>query len=192
MSQLTAEEILHKKFPQAQAPGTGYNEDDVDDFLDEVAETVTELRALLSGETPAAAPTFAPTTSDAQTATGLLAMAARVHDEHIAEARVQAEEIVTHAQQAAEALVREAREASERELGDLEANRTRLQDEVAALTQFAADARAQVRGQLQALLDLATDPAPEPDSTAEEPADGEPVDGDVWADPDAQEQPDPS
>lgn len=146
MTQLTADDIVRKQFPKGKS-GT-YVANDVDDFLDEVADTVRALEARiaeLSAAPPVpvepAVPAFTPEPTVPQSAANLLELAVKMHDEHIAEGRAQAE-----------ALVRSAREASDAQLGDLQAERAALEGTIGELREFEGHYRASIRTQLALLL----------------------------------------
>ena len=134
---LTPEDVVNKRF-QPTKFREGYDQDEVDDFLDEV---VTELRRLLaenddlrtkladceagrsggqgqsgaSGRLVKAAPGAAPgaaaaagETETPERATGVLALAQRLHDEHVRSGQEQRDRLVTEAQARATDLVQTA------------------------------------------------------------------------------------
>src|SRR5262245_10565198 len=142
---LTPEDVRNKQFTTVRLR-EGYDEDEVDAFLDEVEAELTrllrendELRAKLAAATrvaaaggpspierkegrvpaPAAPPVAAGQGSDG--AARVLAMAQQTADQAIAEARNEANKIVTEARAKAEAVERDSRahaEALERDAAD--------------------------------------------------------------------------
>src|SRR5690606_28968661 len=163
-------DVLNKKF-QPTKFREGYDQDEVDDFLDEVVNTLraldaenaelkTKLEAAQAGAgaggaapaavaeqqtqqmdavqdapveeepQPGAAPgpdvaSFAQAPSAAAggepaSATGLIALAQRVHDEYVHNGRAEADRILGEARTEAERVAREAEETRNRTLGQLE------------------------------------------------------------------------
>lgn len=154
---LTVEAIANKQFRRA---AYGYEQREVDDFLDEVCDEIDALHEqideltgklnLANAETRMAeaaggvvsAPVSAPEASFRE----ILEMAQRVKEQTIAEAQKKAEEIVANAQNEADAV-----------LGGLELQRTKLQEAVNELRQKATGYRDAVKNLLaehQAALEL--------------------------------------
>lgn len=197
MALLTAEDVLNKAFSKTKYR-EGFDQDEVDDFLDEVANTIAaltaerdELQSRLAqaggGAYDAApAPQAAPLQSrsamhprdaaadgdDANppTATTMLAMAQKLHDDYVQageaertrildEARAEASQIRSKAEQEALSSVEraetEARAAVARIESDraqLERERTDLERKVDELRRFERDYRSHLRGYLEGLL----------------------------------------
>lgn len=150
MTLLTSDDILCKTFPNTNAKG-GYEEAGVDDYLDEVVNTVRELEATITSLTlaqSAPAPFQEPAAPSApESAAALLALAVQMHDDHIAAGRT-----------AADALLRDAQVASERELGALEDRRTTLERQIRELEEFEGTFRRRLSAHLEQLLQQVNTP----------------------------------
>jgi len=177
---LTAEDVVQKRFNPTKFR-EGYDQDEVDDFLDEV---VAELRRLneenedlrrrlaqAEGRVPeqsagpdAAAPVAAsaPTEATATTGTtgtgtagttsdvsGMLALAQRLHDEHVRNGEQERDRLVSEAQENASRLVREAEEKQQQTLGSLEQERALLERKIDELRGFERDYRSRLRSYLE-------------------------------------------
>ncbi|GAB2595718.1 DivIVA domain-containing protein [Pseudactinotalea suaedae] len=209
MALLTADDVLNKKF-QPTKFREGYDQDEVDDFLDEVVNTLrardaenAELKAKLeaaerradeAGAAPAApagdqqtqqmpavqdapvedaaepedaavepavqaAPApisqVAPSATSAgepESATGLIALAQRVHDEYVSNGRAEADRILGEARAEAERVAREAEEQRNRTLGQLEGERSLLERKIDELRVFERDYRTRLKSYLEGLL----------------------------------------
>lgn len=182
MTLLTADDVLNKKF-QATKFREGYEQDEVDEFLDEVVEAMrqleaenAELKAQLeaanarladapaSSATPAAAPVApaapvaaatpaaAPAAADPASASGMLELAQRLHDEHVANGKAEGERIVSEARSTGEQIVREAEDQRNRTLAQLEKERSGLEHKIDELRRFETDYRTRLKSYLQGLL----------------------------------------
>src|SRR5690625_3945456 len=198
MALLTADDVLNKKF-QPTKFREGYDQDEVDDFLDEVVNTLStmgaeneELKAKLAaaerriaelsrGEqaapaapAPAApepepepepAQSFAPAASapsapeaqapvadDETSATGMLALAQRVHDEYVRNGREEGERLLHEARTEADRIIREAEETHNRTLAQLEQERSLLERKIDELRVFERDYRTRLKSYLESLL----------------------------------------
>jgi len=211
---LTPDEVVNKTF-QPTKFREGYDQDEVDDFLDEV---VGELRRLLAenedlrtklaacesrgggptttpGVTQANAPASldkAPDSSgvsgteeessaaeapdpvrpaaqasqtqgqtapapdvaaaDPQAATGMLALAQRLHDEHVRSGEEQRDRLVAEAQTHAEQVVTEAEQRKTQTLGSLEQERSLLERKIDELRSFERDYRTRLKSYLETQL----------------------------------------
>ncbi|MDO5701661.1 MAG: DivIVA domain-containing protein [Bowdeniella nasicola] len=208
MALLSADDVLNKKFSQTKFR-EGYDQEEVDDFLDEVVATLRavtseneELKAKLAAaerriselgqggfapagsddavespepEAPAveaepaepqapATPveSFAPATeapvttgeSDpAQSATGMLALAQRLHDEYVRNGQDEGERIVAEAKQRGETIVKDAEEKYNNTLAQLEKERSLLEHKIDELRSFERDYRSRLKSYLENLLD---------------------------------------
>ena len=200
---LTPEVVVNKKF-QVTKFREGYDQDEVDDFLDEIVEElrrlnqendelrrqVAELEAqggdsvtvpapvpadgveeeatdadlpVVEAEpvveeepeapepevvqaAPAAPAEPAPeTTTTAESAAGVLAMAQRLHDEYVAEGETKRDEIISEAEREATRMVTEAQETSRKTLEEFEKRKTTLEREVEELRGFERDYRSRLR-----------------------------------------------
>lgn len=204
MALLTADDVLNKKF-QPTKFREGYDQDEVDDFLDEVVNTLrsldaenAELKAKLeaagNGDAGAAAapvadaapaseqhtqqiapvqdsepapvsepepepePVYAPPAAavggqaEPESATGLIALAQRVHDEYVSNGRAEADRILSEAKVEAERVAREAEEQRNRTLGQLEGERSLLERKIDELRVFERDYRTRLKSYLEGLL----------------------------------------
>ncbi|MFD1504107.1 DivIVA domain-containing protein [Georgenia yuyongxinii] len=190
MALLTADDVLNKKF-QPTKFREGYDQDEVDDFLDEVVNTLRvvageneELKAKLAaaerrvtelsrGEgaarpaaeevqpepapaAPAAAPAYAAPTagsaSEPESATGMLALAQRLHDEYVRNGKEEGERIVGEAQLEGQRIVKEAEDQHNRTLTQLEQERSLLERKIDELRTFERDYRTRLKSYLESLL----------------------------------------
>src|SRR5699024_3152811 len=211
MALLTADDVLNKKF-QPTKFREGYDQDEVDDFLDEVVNTLRvvggeneELKAKLEAaerriaelsggaapapapetaaaettqfspvqapaassgaeqavsspavepadetapadpEVPVQAPAAAPAT---QSATGMLQLAQRLHDEYVNNGKTEADRLVSEARVEGERLTREADEQRNRTLSQLESERSLLERKIDELRVFERDYRTRLKSYL--------------------------------------------
>ncbi|MHB1065004.1 MAG: DivIVA domain-containing protein [Georgenia sp.] len=201
MALLTADEVLNKKF-QATKFREGYDQDEVDDFLDEVVNTLRvvtgeneELKAKLAaaerrvaelsrgegdasrfapaGQSPAepepvveeapatpvaaAAPAPVPeaapaATTEPESATGMLALAQRLHDEYVRNGQEEGERIVSEARTEGQRIIKEAEEQHNRTLTQLEQERSLLERKIDELRTFERDYRARIKSYLESLM----------------------------------------
>jgi DivIVA domain-containing protein len=200
---LTPDEVVNKRF-SATKFRQGYDEEEVDEFLDEV---VAELRRLTSDNedlkaklsacerrvselsrggttTIAAAPELAPEpepvvaapepppapepepapapapvaaqapvlSAGPEGAAGMLALAQKLHDEHVEAGRAEGAQVVAEAKDHADRLVREAEEKQRRTLGNLEQERAVLERKVEELRAFERDYRRRLKAYLEGQL----------------------------------------
>jgi DivIVA domain-containing protein len=210
MALLTADDVLNKKF-QATKFREGYDQDEVDDFLDEVVNTLRvmtaeneDLKAKLAaaerriaelsrGEAAAAAPAFEPVVaapaepepaaapepeppaaepepvaapapafaapapaagrlSEPESATGMLQLAQKLHDDYVRAGQEEGERIISEARAQAERIVAEAEETSSRTLAALEQERSLLERKIDELRVFERDYRTRLKSYLENLL----------------------------------------
>ncbi|MDU0347892.1 DivIVA domain-containing protein [Actinomyces sp. MRS3W] len=190
MTLLTADDVLNKKF-QATKFREGYEQDEVDEFLDEVVEAMRQLEAenadlkakleaanarvaeLGEGAQPASAaaqettvvePVVAPEPAAAvaesqepAAASGMLELAQRLHDEHVANGKAEGERIVAEARATGEQVVREAEDQRNRTLAQLEKERSGLEHKIDELRRFESDYRTRLKSYLQNLLTTVED-----------------------------------
>ena len=200
---LTPEDVINKRFQQTKFR-EGYDQDEVDDFLDEVvaemrllvgeneqlrqqlaeAEARAESAAAAAAPAPveepiaplaqpaAPAPVVAQGADEAETSSSLIALARRLHDEHVQEGtrkrdeiiatgETRAREIIAESEGRARTIVTEA-EAKEREtIGRLEEAKTKLEARIEELRIFEREyrnnLRSYVEGQLNDLNRQASD-----------------------------------
>ncbi|WP_372595279.1 DivIVA domain-containing protein [Actinotalea sp.] len=207
MALLTADDVLNKKF-QATKFREGYDQDEVDDFLDEVVSTLKAVAAenddlksklaaaerrvaeLSRGEAapafgafeapvaapepfvapepepepepePAPAPVAAPVAAAApaaarvnepESATGMLQLAQKLHDDYVRSGQEEGDRIITDAKTKASRIVREAEETSNRTLAQLEQERGLLERKIDELRVFERDYRTRLKSYLENLL----------------------------------------
>jgi len=204
MALLTADDVLNKKF-QATKFREGYDQDEVDDFLDEVVNTLRDVQGenedlktkLAAAErriaelsragaqqaapapkpepvpepTPAPAPVQAapapvpamaqpPVASvsapvrgnEPESATGMLALAQKLHDDYVRSGQEESDRLINEAKTRANRIVREAEETSQRTLGQLEQERSLLERKIDELRVFERDYRTRLKSYLENLL----------------------------------------
>ena len=188
MTLLTADDVLNKKF-QATKFREDYEQDEVDEFLDEVVEAMRQLEAenadlkakleaanrrvaqLGEGAAISAAPASPVSPVQAEpavsvpsvpsgesggqgpaAASGMLELAQRLHDEHVANGKAEGERIVTEARSTGEQIVREAEDQRNRTLAQLEKERSALEQKIDELRRFESDYRTRLKSYLQNLL----------------------------------------
>ena len=194
---LNPEEIVNKRF-SATKFRQGYDEEEVDEFLDEVVGELRrltaendELRGKLSvcegrvaelsrggsrlepaaakvaerapepapivapaaAVAPAPIPVAAPAASSGvESATGMLALAQRLHDEHVEAGKNKGAKLVSDAKEQADRIVREAEEKQRQTLGDLESQRSVLERKVEDLRSFEREYRSRLKAYLEGQL----------------------------------------
>lgn len=200
MALLTADDVLNKKF-QATKFREGYDQDEVDDFLDEVVNTLRDLQGenedlktkLAAAErriaelsragaqqaapapkpepapvpepqpapVPAVAPQppvvqapapAAPRGNEPESATGMLALAQKLHDDYVRSGQEESDRLINEAKTRANRIVREAEETSQRTLGQLEQERSLLERKIDELRVFERDYRTRLKSYLENLL----------------------------------------
>lgn len=202
MALLTADDVLNKKF-QATKFREGYDQDEVDDFLDEVVNTLRETQSenedlkgkLAAAErriaelsrqgaqaapaapkpepvaekpapVPAVVPAPAPVVSapvpaapaapqrqsEPESATGMLALAQKLHDDYVRSGQEEGDRLVNEAKVQASRIVREAEETSARTLSELEQERSILERKIDELRVFERDYRTRLKSYLENLL----------------------------------------
>ncbi|WP_152815847.1 DivIVA domain-containing protein [Georgenia subflava] len=220
MALLTADDVLNKKF-QPTKFREGYDQDEVDDFLDEVVNTLRvvtgeneELKAKLAaaerriaelsrGEgagdearfAPAAAPAEEPTEEpveepaveeapaqpapqasfaapaqptaaqaaaggEPESATGMLALAQRLHDEYVRNGKEEGDRLVSEAQTEGQRIIKEAEDQHNRTLTQLEQERSLLERKIDELRTFERDYRTRLKSYLESLLSNVESGAP--------------------------------
>ena len=160
---ITPEDLITKSF-KIVTEESGYDRNEVDDFLDEL---VVELRALYSErdalerqveqlsanapESPAAAPAQSSAAPAApQDAAALLAMAQKVHDDYVAQGEKAKAELLEEAEKKADAMVSEAQQQREEILSRLTDEKEELEIAVEALRGFESRYRSKLLQHLDA------------------------------------------
>ncbi len=180
---LTPDDVVTKQFQHVRFK-EGFDPDEVDDFLDEIVvewrkalaeneELKAKLAAYESGAAPARAaepaaapapapaPTPAPAAAEAgapgAASAGIIELAQRLHDEHVAEGRAQSEKLIADAKAQAASIINDAETRGREEVAKLDRERTQLESRIAELRNFERDYRAQLRSYIEGKLrDLET------------------------------------
>jgi DivIVA domain-containing protein len=175
---LTPEDVVNKQFQQTKFR-EGYDQDEVDDFLDEVVVELrrllqenTELKARLegsdAGETrqaepvaeaaPAAAPVVAaPVTpaaaqDDSESSSSLLQLARRLHDEHVREGAEKRDSLVAEGHATAARVVAEAEAKQRAQMNILNEEKSTLEKKIDELRVFEREYRQKLRGYIESQL----------------------------------------
>ena len=197
MAVLTADEVLEKKF-QATKFREGYDQDEVDDFLDEVVNTLRDLQgenddlktklaaaerriaelsragaqqaapapkplpepeperqvvaAPIAPAPVAVAPVQQGRPNEPESATGMLALAQKLHDDYVRSGQEESDRLISEAKSQGARIVREAEETSARTLGQLEQERSLLERKIDELRVFERDYRTRLKSYLENLL----------------------------------------
>ena len=180
MALLTTEDVLNKKFQYVKFR-EGYDQDEVDEFLDEVVSTIYSLQmenqelkekleaaerrvAELSNgdftpvETPAPAvvetpaPVMPAFAVPQDPATYMLALAQRVHDEYVRDGEEQSAKIIAEAKAERESIIAEAHKQKDNVLKQLEQERELLENKINGLRTFESEYRSNLRNHLESLL----------------------------------------
>jgi DivIVA domain-containing protein len=176
---LTPDDVVTKQFQHVRFK-EGFDPDEVDDFLDEIVvewrkalaeneELKAKLAAYESGEAPARAAepapvaeapapaAAAPAAAAPAASAGIIELAQRLHDEHVAEGIAQRDQLISDAKAQAASIVSEAETRGREELSKLERERTTLEGRITELRNFERDYRAQLRSYIEGKLrDLET------------------------------------
>ncbi|PKQ33198.1 MAG: cell division protein [Actinobacteria bacterium HGW-Actinobacteria-11] len=187
---LTPDDVVTKQFQHVRFKD-GFDPDEVDDFLDEIViewrkalEENVELKAKLaayeSGEAPeAAAPAAAPETpapvaevpaepapTGSATATaGIIELAQRLHDEHVAEGEAKRNALIAEAETEVARIRTEAEAKQREESARLERERNTLEARITELRNFERDYRSQLRGYIEGQLRELDEKSASTDST---------------------------
>jgi DivIVA domain-containing protein len=199
MALLTADDVLNKKF-QATKFREGYDQDEVDDFLDEVVNTlrnvqgenddlktklaaaerrIAELSRAGAQQAPpprdakpeptpeperqvvaapvapapvVVAPVVPQRVNEPESATGMLALAQKLHDDYVRSGQEESDRLISEAKTQGARIVREAEETSTRTLGQLEQERSLLERKIDELRVFERDYRTRLKSYLENLL----------------------------------------
>ena len=156
---LTPEDVQNKRFTTTRLKA-GYDEDEVDGFLDEVeAEMrrllaeITSLRAAAASApaapaAPAAQVIAPPREEPNEAALRTLAMAQRTAEEAIAQARAEADQLVGAARAQASTLERDAKAEHATKLAEFERARSAIEAQLNQLRGFERDHLTRVRAYL--------------------------------------------
>lgn len=177
---LTPDDVVTKQFQHVRFKD-GFDPDEVDDFLDEIViewrkalEENVELKAKLaayeSGAAPEAAAPAAPApvveapapvaevaaepapTGSATATAGIIELAQRLHDEHVAEGEAKRNALIAEAETEVARIRTEAEAKQREESARLERERNTLEARITELRNFERDYRSQLRGYIEGQL----------------------------------------
>ena len=120
------------------------------------AAKATEAEEPAAAEAPAPAPVAAPAAeadaAPAAQSAGIIELAQRLHDEHVAEGKAQRDQLISEAQAQAASIVAEAEKQGRDERARLEKERTTLEGRITELRNFERDYRSQLRSYIEGQL----------------------------------------
>ncbi|WP_424935964.1 MULTISPECIES: DivIVA domain-containing protein [Bacteria] len=175
---LTPDDVVTKQFQHVRFKD-GFDPDEVDDFLDEIviewrkaleenAELKAKLAAYEAGEkkAPAAVAEPAPVAAvpaaasaslgaDGAPATataGIIELAQRLHDEHVAEGKTQRDQLIADAKSQAARILSDAENKAREEQARLDRERNALEGRITELHDFERSYRAQLRSYIEGQL----------------------------------------
>jgi DivIVA domain-containing protein len=171
---LTPEEVVNKRFTIVKFR-EGYDQDEVDDFLDEVVLELRRLAAendelrqkLETAQTKAnepapsaladfpVAPVVAaavPSAADANNSHSLLELARKLHEEHVREGLTKRDQLIRDGQENAARLVRDAEAQARAVIGQLELDRKAIETTIDELREFESDYRGRLREYIETQL----------------------------------------
>jgi DivIVA domain-containing protein len=169
---MSPEDILSKRFLTTKFR-EGYDQDEVDDFLDEV---VVEFRRVLSENqdlkagsgsssdvftAPAEAEAFPQASAvdddgsleGTDSSKSIIELAQKLHEDHVRDGQVKRDQLVRDGQEQAARLIRDAEAESREVLGKLELERKKVLESVEELKLFEADYREQLRRYIEDQLE---------------------------------------
>jgi len=172
---LTPEDVVNKRFQQTKFR-EGYDQDEVDDFLDEVVIELRrltaendELKAKLSvanakaEEVAVSTPAFpeasivaaaaVPSAAAAENSHSLLELARKLHEEHVREGLTKRDQLIRDGQENASRLVRDAEAQARAIIGQLELDRKAIENTIDELREFEHDYRARLRDYIENQLE---------------------------------------
>lgn len=175
---LTPDDVVHKEFQHVRFKD-GFDPEEVDDYLDEIVvewrKTIEEnndlkskLAALEAGqssqpvaEAPAApapaapaAPAPAPVSGASATGTsaGIIELAQRLHDEHVAEGEAKRKQLIADAEAEVSRIRTQAEAKQREESARLERERNTLESRITELREFERDYRSKLRAMIEGQL----------------------------------------
>ncbi|MBP3223383.1 MAG: DivIVA domain-containing protein [Actinomycetaceae bacterium] len=173
MQLLTDHDVINMRFKDPVSVQTGYDQDEVDDFLDRVAETIKQLteenEALTNklkiaearasenaGASTASMPTVPAAGSQqgsaASEAAGVLVFAQQVYDEQVTKGEEESSRLIAAAQVKSKEIINEAETKRTQTLAKLEQEKSHLEKEIARLDAFENDYRTRLKSYLEQLL----------------------------------------
>ena len=162
---LTPEDVVSKRFTTTKFRD-GYDQDEVDDFLDEVVEEMRRLtkeneEMRSGGAVPVPVSEYQPPKLDVsgsndespeESSHNLLALARKLHEQHVSEGVAKRDELVQEGQETANRLVREAENQVRQELAKLETEKSTVENEIRELKDFETRYRRELREYIEAQL----------------------------------------
>jgi len=169
---LTPEDVVNKRFQQTKFR-EGYDQDEVDDFLDEI---VVELRRLTqenvelrqravaaearAGSKSVAAPAKSFPVADfpelagvaSTSSNNLLQLARRLHEEHVREGIEKRDALVTEGQATAARIIAEAESSARSKVNKFDQERAMLENSINELRTFEREYRSRLRGYIEGQL----------------------------------------
>lgn len=103
-------------------------------------------------ETPAPVAAAAPAAGGAAASAGIIELAQRLHDEHVAEGQAQRDKLISDAETQAASILADAEAKGRDEIARLDAERATLETRISELRQFERDYRSQLRGFIEEKL----------------------------------------
>ena len=155
---LTPEDVRNRQFKTANKPFSGYDEAEVDTFLDEVEVELSRLLAENStlrqrAEAVLNAPPPQPVASEAEEMLRrTLLLAQRTADETVAAAQQEAQRMTDEARTQAAATLQAAQNQAAASIGDLERRRQALEQHIEGLRAFEREYRTRLRAYLESQL----------------------------------------
>lgn len=155
---LTPDDVRSKEFRNSFR---GYNEPEVDAFLDEVEAELVRLlrdnadlreRATAAAVAAQQAPVAAPMGETEEMLRRTLLLAQRTADETVAQARAEADRIVADAQAHTHQLVAHAQQTANAHIGDLDNRRRSLEQHIEGLRAFEREYRTRLKAYLETQL----------------------------------------
>lgn len=188
---LTPEDVVNKRFAQTKFR-EGYDQDEVDDFLDEVVVELRrltqeneDLKAQLGGRAPIAAAEAKPVAAtvaappvvaaaavasvedESASTTNLLQLARRLHDEHVREGVEKRDSLISEGNATAARIVAEAEATKRNELARLNKEKSGIEHRIDELRTFEKEYRTKLRSYIEGQLnDLDTNSGAESTATA--------------------------
>ena len=165
MALLSADDVREKEFSKTKYR-EGFDQDEVDDFLDVVAETIetltserdralAEARAAESTSVSSGASALlqaATDTANPPSPASMLAMAQKLHDDYVRAGEEERERIVFNAKAEAERIRMRADQDAQQRLENLGADRANLERKIDDLRRFERDYRTRLKAYLENLL----------------------------------------
>lgn len=174
---LTPDDVVHKEFQHVRFKD-GFDPEEVDDYLDEIVvewrktiEENNELKAKLAAfesgegaaapiaaapvaEAPAAPVQAAPVAEASPTGTsaGIIELAQRLHDEHVAEGEAKRKQLIQDAESEVARIRTEAEAKQREESARLERERNTLEGRITELREFERDYRGKLRAMIEGQL----------------------------------------